>query len=150
MSDDRVRRTHRAGGRGTQCLLDEEPLRAAIVEGAEGRCLRSREYRPDERSIAVDEYPALVREDEQPRVGGARLAWIGESPHVLEQLVAREHDARLPAERFEQLELLRAEEHVAIADAHLVTCGIHAEVADAHDVTAAGHPGGSSQDRAHA
>jgi len=73
-------------------------------------------------------------------VDRARLAGEREPPHVLEELVAREHDARLPAEGLEQLELLRAQRDGLTVDPDLVPRRIDAQVPDLEHAAAAGHP----------
>src|SRR5437870_6181468 len=81
-------------------------------------------------------------------VHGARFTWIREPPDVLEETVAGKDDPRLPAERFEELELLRAQGDRAVTDVHLVTRRIDADVPDDNRPTAARHPRGSPEDRA--
>ena len=54
---------------------------------------------------------------------------IREAPHVLQQLVPRQHDARLAAEGFEELELLGAQRHRRPADMHLVARRVEHDIA---------------------
>src|SRR5258705_5993088 len=83
-------------------------------------------------------------------VDGACLTGIREAPHILEQTVARQDHPRLPAERFEELELLRAERDRALADEHLVPPVAGADVPGAQHRPGARHARGASQDGAHA
>ena len=83
-------------------------------------------------------------------VDRACLTRIREAPYVLEQAIPRQHHARLPAERFEELELLRAQRDGALTDQHLVPRRIDAEVADTEDATASGHARGAPEDRSNA
>ena len=83
-------------------------------------------------------------------VDGACLARICEAPHVLEQSVTREDHAGLPAECFEELELLRAKRDRALAHEDLVPRRVNTDVADAQDAPAAGHARRAAQDRSHA
>src|SRR5947208_10836110 len=61
-------------------------------------------------------------------VHGARFTRIREPPNVLEEAVAGKGDPRLPAEGFEELELLRAQSDRAVTDVHLVTRRSDADV----------------------
>src|SRR5258708_4213983 len=82
-------------------------------------------------------------------VDRARLAGVGEAPHVLEQLVARQDDAGLPAERLEELEFLCPQRDRASVDGHLVPRGVEQEVADGQRLGPCA-PGHASQHRVHA
>ena len=75
-------------------------------------------------------------------VDGARLSRVCEAPDVLEELVAGQHGARLPAERLEQLELLRPEGDRLSVDDHLVSLRIERQVPDLErpPAAAAGRP----------
>src|SRR5213594_698736 len=90
----------------------------------------------------------LVAELLYVNVDGARFARIRESPDVLEESVAREHDPRLSAERLEELELLGAEGYRALAHVNLMARWIDTHVSDHDGPAAAGHSGGPPQDRA--
>jgi hypothetical protein len=83
-------------------------------------------------------------------VDGARLAWVGEAPHILQQLVPRQDHARLPAERLEESELLGAKCDRAVADKDFMTRRVDAQVPNAQHSAAAGHAGSASEDGAHA
>src|SRR5207249_5347565 len=80
-------------------------------------------------------------------VDSARLSRIRESPHVFEQAIAGEHDPRLPAERLEELELLRAKRDDTFADVYLMACGIDAYVPNHERSSSPGHARRPPQDR---
>ena len=61
---------------------------------------------------------------DRPRVAGERVA-----PDPLEQLVAREHEATVVEQLPEQVELLRRELDLRVADPRLAAAGVDDEVA---------------------
>src|SRR5215218_10692244 len=81
-----------------------------------------------------------------------RVTREGVAPDALEQLVAREHEAAMVEELPEQVELLRRQLDLLVADLHLATSGVDAEIAvpesRARDFLAVG--GGAAKDRLHA
>src|SRR5215210_8519073 len=82
-----------------------------------------------------------------PRITGERVA-----PDSLEQLVAREHEAAMVEQLPEQVELLRRELHLLVANLHFTPAGVDHELAvldrGALRLTTLG--GGSAQDGLHA
>ena len=85
-------------------------------------------------------------------VDGARVAGEGVAPDALEQLVAREHEAAVVEQLPEQVELLRRELDLLLADAHLAAAGVDRQVAVAEllalDLAALGRR--AAEDRLHA
>src|SRR5207237_3474798 len=126
----------------------EEPGRDA----ARHRLSRRHElvtYAPDGLDLRVGA-GELVAQLLHVYVHRARLAWIRETPDILEKAVAGQDYPRLPPERFEKLELLCAQRDRAVTDVHLVTRRIDACVSQYPRAAAARHPRRSPQDRAHA
>ena len=62
-------------------------------------------------------------------VDRARVAGEGVAPDALEQLVARQHEAAVVEQLPEQVELLRRELDLLVADARLAAAGVDAQVA---------------------
>src|SRR5262249_36850834 len=80
--------------------------------------------RDDRRGVA-QLAPQLADVDvDRPRVAGEGVA-----PHALEQLVARPHEATVVEELPEQVELLRGELDLVVADANLAAAGVDEQLA---------------------
>src|SRR5438128_261512 len=62
-------------------------------------------------------------------VDGAGVAGERIAPDALEQLVAREHESAVVEQLPEEVELLRGELDLLVADTHLATTGVDREVA---------------------
>jgi hypothetical protein len=85
-------------------------------------------------------------------VDRARVAGEGVAPHALEKLVARQHEAAVVQQLPEQVELLRRELDLLVADVHLAAAGVNDQVAVSELSALALLAGGRSpsEDRLHA
>src|SRR4051812_1361710 len=85
-------------------------------------------------------------------VDRARVACEGVAPHALEQLVARQHEAAVIEQLPEEIELLRRELDLFLADAHLAPARVDVQVAvlDRLGLEVAAVRGRATQDRLHA
>src|SRR5262245_27814156 len=96
--------------------------------------------------------PELAAQLADVNVHRAGVAGEGVAPDALEQLVAREHEAAVVEQLPEQVELLRRELDLLVADAHLAPPGVDRQVAVAElralELAALGR--GAAQDRLHA
>ena len=86
-------------------------------------------------------------------VDRARVAREGVAPDALEQLVARQHEAAVVEQLPEEVELLRRELDLVVADEHLAAAGVDDEVAVADlvalvDPAVGGRRGGARSSRA--
>src|SRR6185295_18371177 len=80
--------------------------------------------RDDRRGVA--ELPAQLAD---VHVHRSRVAGEGVAPHALEQLVARQHEALVVEQLPEEVELLRGELDLVLADEHLAAARVDLEVA---------------------
>src|ERR671935_92142 len=83
------------------------------------------------------ELPSQVGDEDLDRVGDRERVV---APDLVEQLLARDHQALVAHQVLEQLELALGELDRALATVHLVRVGVEAEIADAERRHAAGRP----------
>src|SRR5581483_6622819 len=81
-------------------------------------------HRDDRRCVAE-----LAPELAHVHVDGARVAGEGVAPDALEELVARQHEPTVVEQLPEEVELLRRELDLPVADAHLAPPRVDVEVA---------------------
>src|SRR5437764_10759353 len=74
------------------------------------------------------EFPSQVRDEDLDRVGDRERVV---APHLVEQLLARDHEPLVAHQVLEQLELALRELDPALASEHLVRVRVEREVADA-------------------
>src|SRR4051794_8304038 len=92
---------------------------------ARGRDLVADAPHGDDRRRVAELAPELAHVD----VDGARVARERVAPDALEELVAGEHEAAMVEQLPEEVELLRRELHLVVADAHLAPPGVDVQVA---------------------
>ena len=130
----------------SMCRKSRSRLRA--LGGALGRDLVAHApHRHDRRRVA-ELAPHLPHVDvDRARVAGERVA-----PDALEQLVAREHEPAVVEQLPEEVELLRRELDLLVADHHLAAAGVDDEVAVADLVALLAAPVGrrAAEDALHA
>src|SRR5947207_14601526 len=80
-------------------------------------------HRHDRRGV-----PQLPAQLADVNVDGACIAGEGVAPDALEQLVPRQHEATVIEQLPEQVELLRRELDLLLADADLAAAGVDAQV----------------------
>src|SRR3954452_6362950 len=97
--------------------------RRSVAQAVAGAAHRL-ELRDAERTVD------LVAQVADVDVDDVRAVLVVVVPGVLEQLVAREHLARVAHEGLQELELLRRQRHLGVAAPHAAGGGIQAKVAD--------------------
>ena len=169
--DERAERVREAGGRGlgVQVAQHQEEAAAQAEEGRQPErhegdddAAAQRPHRSAARRRHEPVADAADRLDRRPVVAeagahggdvdvdGARLTGEVGSPDVLQERVARVHDARVAGQRGEKVELARAKIETPLPDVRLAPARVDAQVADLDRAGAAGRRVGPAKDGADA
>src|SRR5262252_3457538 len=108
--------------------------RAASAPAAPGSASRLQPVPDPAHGLDLDSVAELLAHLRDVHVHGAGVAVPVVAPHAVEDLLAREREARPFGEVPQQVELLRRELDRVTGDAHLAPAGVDGDLADLHDL----------------